>query len=124
MNDGDRFVKALSQVGGKRLSLNEHPSLGKGVGGFYAYTWRGFLDKTDGMRSLDPDFDPTRQQHCRCGRAALLLLQIFSRVAVTRTVLLSEPAAPTPPSAHDPEAVHRHIDIDLRRPQCFNLASF
>jgi len=28
--------------------LTEHPALGKGVGGFYAYTWRGFLDKTDG----------------------------------------------------------------------------
>ena len=28
--------------------LNEHPVLGKGVDGFYAYTWRGFLDKTDG----------------------------------------------------------------------------
>ena len=27
---------------------NSHPSLGKGVDGFYAYTWRGFLDKTDG----------------------------------------------------------------------------
>jgi hypothetical protein len=28
--------------------LNSHPVLGKGVDGFYAYTWRGFLDKTDG----------------------------------------------------------------------------
>ncbi|MGA3264921.1 MAG: hypothetical protein ABSC47_12865, partial [Terracidiphilus sp.] len=28
--------------------VNEHPVLGKGVDGFYAYTWRGFLDKTDG----------------------------------------------------------------------------
>lgn len=28
--------------------MNSHPVLGKGVGGFYAYTWRGFLDKTDG----------------------------------------------------------------------------
>lgn len=28
--------------------INSHPVLGKGVGGFYAYTWRGFLDKTDG----------------------------------------------------------------------------
>jgi hypothetical protein len=28
--------------------LDEHPALGKGIGGFYAYTWRGFLDKTDG----------------------------------------------------------------------------
>jgi hypothetical protein len=26
---------------------NEHPALGKGAGGFYAYTWRGFLDKSD-----------------------------------------------------------------------------
>jgi hypothetical protein len=28
--------------------INEHPVLGKGLDGFYAYTWRGFLDKTDG----------------------------------------------------------------------------
>ncbi len=28
--------------------LDEHPALGKGIGGLYAYTWRGFLDKTDG----------------------------------------------------------------------------
>jgi len=27
--------------------INEHPSLGKGADGFYAYSWRGFLDKTD-----------------------------------------------------------------------------
>src|ERR1019366_3342571 len=27
--------------------MNMHAALGKGVGGFYAYTWRGFLDKTD-----------------------------------------------------------------------------
>ena len=25
-----------------------HPKLGKGVGGFWAYSWRGFVDKTDG----------------------------------------------------------------------------
>jgi hypothetical protein len=28
--------------------LNEHPKLGKGVPGLWAYSWRGFLDKTDG----------------------------------------------------------------------------
>jgi hypothetical protein len=28
--------------------INEHPVLGKGVEGFYGYTWRGFLDKSDG----------------------------------------------------------------------------
>jgi hypothetical protein len=28
--------------------IDEHPVLGKGVDGFWNYTWRGFLDKTDG----------------------------------------------------------------------------
>jgi hypothetical protein len=28
--------------------INSHPVLGKGIDGFYAYVWRGFLDKTDG----------------------------------------------------------------------------
>jgi hypothetical protein len=28
--------------------MNMHPALGKGADGFYAYAWRGFLDKTDG----------------------------------------------------------------------------
>jgi hypothetical protein len=27
--------------------MNMHSTLGKGVGGFYAYSWRGFLDKSD-----------------------------------------------------------------------------
>ena len=27
--------------------MDSHPALGKGVDGFYAYTWRGFLDKSD-----------------------------------------------------------------------------
>ena len=27
--------------------MNMHPSLGKGIGGAWAYTWRGFLDKSD-----------------------------------------------------------------------------
>jgi hypothetical protein len=27
---------------------NAHPQLGKGVGGFWGYYWRGFVDKTDG----------------------------------------------------------------------------
>jgi len=28
-------------------AMDAHPALGKGVDGFYAYTWRGFLDKSD-----------------------------------------------------------------------------
>ena len=27
---------------------NEHPTFGKGIRGFWAYGWRGYLDKTDG----------------------------------------------------------------------------
>ncbi len=27
---------------------NAHPALGKGVGGYWGYYWRGFVDKTDG----------------------------------------------------------------------------
>jgi hypothetical protein len=30
-----------------------HPQLGKGVGGFWAYSWRGYLDKTDGNYWVD-----------------------------------------------------------------------
>jgi hypothetical protein len=30
-----------------------HPQLGKGVPGFWAYSWRGFLDKTDGNYWVD-----------------------------------------------------------------------
>ena len=30
-----------------------HPQLGKGVGGFWAYYWRGYLDKTDGNYWVD-----------------------------------------------------------------------
>jgi hypothetical protein len=30
-----------------------HSQLGKGVGGFWAYYWRGFLDKTDGNYMVD-----------------------------------------------------------------------
>jgi hypothetical protein len=32
---------------------NAHPQLGKGVGGFWAYSWRGWVDKTDGNYMVD-----------------------------------------------------------------------
>ncbi len=32
---------------------NAHPQLGKGVPGFWAYSWRGYLDKTDGNYWVD-----------------------------------------------------------------------
>jgi len=32
---------------------DSHAQLGKGVGGFWAYYWRGYLDKTDGNYMVD-----------------------------------------------------------------------
>jgi hypothetical protein len=71
--------------------LNQHPALGKGVGGFYAYTWRGFLDKTDGtylsawlLPSLlheDTRFYPLGHGH----NIAVRELYVISRQGVART---------------------------------------
>jgi hypothetical protein len=71
--------------------INSHPALGKGVGGFYAYTWRGFLDKTDGtylgawlLPSLlheDTRYYPLGTGHSIPTRA----LYVISRQAVART---------------------------------------
>jgi hypothetical protein len=71
--------------------INSHPVLGKGVGGFYAYTWRGFLDKTDGtylgawfLPSLlheDTRFYPLGKGHSVLIRS----LYVISRQGVTRT---------------------------------------
>lgn len=71
--------------------MNMHPSLGKGIDGFYAYTWRGFLDKTDGtyfsawlLPSLlheDTRYYALGNEH----RVSTRALYIISRQAVART---------------------------------------
>jgi hypothetical protein len=71
--------------------LNEHPVLGKGVDGFYAYLWRGLLDKTDGnylsgwfLPSLlheDTRYYPLGKGH----RIVARELYVISRQGVTRT---------------------------------------
>jgi hypothetical protein len=71
--------------------LNEHPALGKGIGGFYAYTWRGFLDKTDGtylsawllpsVLHEDTRFYPLGSGHS----IPIRVLYIISRQGVART---------------------------------------
>jgi hypothetical protein len=71
--------------------LDEHPALGKGIGGFYAYTWRGFLDKTDGtylsawlLPSLlheDTRFYPLGHGH----KIVVRELYVISRQVVART---------------------------------------
>ena len=71
--------------------IDSHPALGKGIPGFYAYTWRGFLDKTDGtylgawlLPSLlheDTRYYPLGHGHAVVTRA----LYTISRQAVART---------------------------------------
>jgi hypothetical protein len=70
--------------------INEHPSLGKGADGFYAYTWRGFLDKTDGTY-LSAFFLPsllhedTRYYPLGDGHSVFMRsLYVISRQAVAR----------------------------------------
>jgi hypothetical protein len=71
--------------------LNSHPVLGKGVDGFYAYTWRGFLDKTDGTYLsawLLPSLlhEDTRYYALGDGHTVLRrALYVISREAVART---------------------------------------
>jgi hypothetical protein len=71
--------------------LNSHPVLGKGIGGFYAYTWRGFLDKTDGTYLaawLLPSLlhEDTRYYALGGGHSIVKrALYIISREAVART---------------------------------------
>ena len=70
--------------------LNSHPVLGKGPAGFYAYTWRGFLDKTDGTY-LQAWFLPsllhedTRYYAIGHGNVIKRALYVISRQGVTRT---------------------------------------
>jgi hypothetical protein len=71
--------------------LNSHPALGHGADGFYAYAWRGFLDKTDGtylsawlLPSLlheDTRYYPLGSGHTIFQRS----LYLISREAVAKT---------------------------------------
>lgn len=71
--------------------LDEHPVLGKGVHGLYSYTWRGFIDKTDGtyisswfLPSLlheDTRYYPMAPGHTVPAR----IVYVITRQAVTRS---------------------------------------
>ncbi|MGI4826781.1 MAG: hypothetical protein ACRYFU_01095 [Janthinobacterium lividum] len=70
--------------------INSHPALGKGVDGFYAYAWRGFLDKTDGTYLsawLLPSILHEDTRYYALGRGSVLKrsLYVISREAVART---------------------------------------
>ncbi len=71
--------------------IDSHPVLGKGVPGFYAYTWRGFLDKTDGTYLsawLLPSILHEDTRFYALGRGhsiPIRTLYVISRQGVTRT---------------------------------------
>lgn len=71
--------------------MDSHPALGKGIPGFYAYTWRGFLDKTDNTYLsawLLPSLlhEDTRYYPLGAGHSiSIRALYVISRQAVTRT---------------------------------------
>lgn len=70
---------------------NTHPDFGKGVDGLWEYSWRGFLDKTDGTYLsawLLPSLlhEDTRYYALGSGhRVATRVLYLISREAVGRT---------------------------------------
>jgi hypothetical protein len=72
-------------------AMNSHPALGKGADGFYAYTWRGFLDKTDGTYLsawLLPSLlhEDTRYYPLGSGHSIFIRsLYVISRQAVAKT---------------------------------------
>ncbi len=71
--------------------IDEHPALGKGVDGFWNYTWRGFLDKTDNTYLsawLLPSLihEDTRFYALGQGHSILIReLYVISREGVART---------------------------------------
>jgi len=67
---------------------NAHPQLGKGVGGFGRYYWRGFLDKTDGnywVVFILPTFFHEDERYYALGKGSILKRGIYaaSRVFIT-----------------------------------------
>lgn len=70
--------------------MDSHPALGKGVDGYYAYTWRGFLDKSDNTLLsawLLPSLLHEDTRYYALGRGSILhrSLYVISREAVART---------------------------------------
>jgi hypothetical protein len=82
------FFLALTSVSAE--GIDSHPELGKGVPGFYAYAWRGFLDKTDNTylsAFLLPSIlhEDTRYYALGKGPVIKRIGYVISRQAVTRT---------------------------------------
>ncbi len=67
---------------------NAHPALGKGIGGFGQYYWRGFVDKTDGnymVIFLMPTIFHQDERYYSMGEGPFLKRAVYaaSRVLIT-----------------------------------------
>ena len=67
---------------------NSHPALGKGVGGFWGYYWRGFVDKTDGnylVIAVYPTIFHQDERYFSMGEGPFLKRAVYaaSRVLIT-----------------------------------------
>ena len=67
---------------------NAHSQLGKGIGGFWAYSWRGYLDKTDGNYWVDaimPTVVHQDERYYAMGEGGIFKRGIYaaSRVLIT-----------------------------------------
>ncbi len=67
---------------------DSHPQLGKGVPGFWAYSWRGFVDKTDGNYLVIfalPTIFHEDERYYAMGKGPILKRTVYSltRIAIT-----------------------------------------
>lgn len=67
---------------------NTHPTFGKGIGGFWPYYWRGFVDRTDGdywVIWIMPTIVHEDERYYAMGQGPLLKRSIYaaSRVLIT-----------------------------------------
>jgi hypothetical protein len=65
-----------------------HPQLGKGVGGYWAYYWRGYLDKTDGNYWVDwvmPTVFRQDERYYAMGEGGIVKRGVYSATRVLIT---------------------------------------
>lgn len=67
---------------------NAHPQLGKGIGGFWEYYWRGFVDKTDGnymVIAVLPTIFHQDERYYSMGQGPFLKRAVYaaSRILIT-----------------------------------------
>lgn len=79
------FVGATSLIA---EANNSRPKLGKGVGGFWAYSWRGYVDKTDGnywVVAILPTLFHEDERYYAMGKGSFTKRALYSvsRVAIT-----------------------------------------